>query len=251
MHTQYNLTLFQCYREHLEHNCTTWKLTCYEKNTQKSFQNKSVNTFMLPIAMINPIKQPGFVLQTVTKGVNAVSVAGNISSLSKKSQFQIVWGSWFYSQGSLERTNSQTKTLEAQLTDIPSMLALHCLTLPLPSPSTIFCLCYLRPSRSPLASNTEKVLQIHMPCPTQYQSDVLLPMHWKYTAENDWGGIISAWNWRISFLQMPIGAQEECCLWTGKDMVFCSMREQETLTEEHLLLKNIKQSTVRFPLATC
>lgn len=85
MHTQYNLTLFQCYREHLEHNCTTWKLTCYEKNTQKSFHNKSVNTFMLPIAMINPIKQPGFVLQTVTKGVNAVYVAENIPALSKKS----------------------------------------------------------------------------------------------------------------------------------------------------------------------
>jgi len=87
MHTQYILTLFQCYREHLEHNCTTWKLTCYEKNTQKSFHNKSVNTFMLPIAMINPIKQPEFVLQTVTKGVNAVSVVANIPDFSKKSQF--------------------------------------------------------------------------------------------------------------------------------------------------------------------
>lgn len=42
---------------------------------------------MLPIAMINPIKHPGFVLQTVTKGVNAVSVAQNIPALSKKSQF--------------------------------------------------------------------------------------------------------------------------------------------------------------------
>lgn len=40
---------------------------------------------MLPIAMINPIKQPGFVLQTVTKGVNAVYVAENIPALSKKS----------------------------------------------------------------------------------------------------------------------------------------------------------------------
>lgn len=32
---------------------------------------------------------------------------------------------------------------------------------------------------------------------------ILLPIHWKLTAENNWGGIISAWNWRISFLQMP------------------------------------------------
>lgn len=40
--------------------------------------------------MINPIKQPGFVLQTVTKGVNAVSVERNIPVLSKKSQLLAV-----------------------------------------------------------------------------------------------------------------------------------------------------------------
>lgn len=75
MHTQCHLTLFQCHREHLEHDYTSWKLTCYVKNSPKCFHNKSVNTFTLPIAMTNPIKQPGLVLPTLTKGVNRVSVA--------------------------------------------------------------------------------------------------------------------------------------------------------------------------------
>lgn len=53
------------------------------KTDQKSYHNKSVNTFMLPIAVINPIKQPGFVLQTVIKGVNAVSVTGMYQLLAR------------------------------------------------------------------------------------------------------------------------------------------------------------------------
>lgn len=84
------------------------------------------------------------------------------------------------------------------------MLAMHCLTLTLPSPSITFSLCHWGPSGSLLASSTKQVLQIHVPCPTQYRSDVLLPIHWKHTAENDWGGIIPAWNWRIYFLPMLV-----------------------------------------------